>query len=296
MKTINPSEISTVELHQILLGTITPRPIAFASTISSKGEVNLSPFSFFNVFSANPPILIFSPARRVRDNTTKHTLDNVHDIAEVAISIVDYEMVQQVSLSSTEYDRGVNEFEKSGFTEEKSELIRPPYVKESPVSYECKVLEVKSLGENGGAGNLVICEVIMIHMADHIFSDGQIDPLRLNPVARLGGNWYSKITQKSLFEVAKPLKNKGIGINQMPKSIRNSAILSGNQLGILGNVEQLPSEDDTNDFSTLPELSAILQDADADPDQVIDELHKLAAKFLDDGEVESAWKTLLQEY
>ncbi|MFY0606625.1 MAG: flavin reductase family protein [Cyclobacteriaceae bacterium] len=296
MKHIIPSDLSTGELHQILLGTVAPRPIAFASTISAKGEVNLSPFSFFNVFSANPPILIFSPARRVRDNTVKHTLENVSEIDEVAISIVDYAMVQQVSLASTEYSRGVNEFDKAGFTATPSQVITPPYVEESPVSYECKVLEVKSLGSDGGAGNLVICEVVMIHISEHIYTNQSIDPLKLDSVARLGGNWYSRVTKDGLFEVAKPLQSKGIGIDKIPKSIRHSSILTGNELGMLGNVEELPDELELSKFASLPEVSSILQDADTDPDVRIDELHKLASKFLSQGEVLSAWKVLLQDY
>ncbi|MFT6882548.1 MAG: flavin reductase (DIM6/NTAB) family NADH-FMN oxidoreductase RutF [Marinoscillum sp.] len=296
MKTIKPSDVSTAEFHQILLGTVAPRPIAFASTVNENGEVNLSPFSFFNVFSANPPIMIFSPARRVRDNTSKHTLENVLKIPEVAISIVNYGMVEQMSLASTEYETGVNEFAKAGFTALKSAQIRPPYVGESPASYECKVLEVKSLGENGGAGNLVICEVIAAHLSEDIFTDGSIDPHKLDAVARLGGAWYSRASGDSLFTIDKPGRDHGIGVDQIPKSIRNSHILSGNDLGRLGGVAQLPTEEEIEEFSAEPEVSAIIQDMDLNTDSVIEELHLLAKKYLLENNIIAAWKVLLQEY
>lgn len=291
---IDPKNTPIPELHGYLLGAVAPRPIAFASTVDSEGNVNLSPFSFFNVFSANPPIMIFSPARRGRDNTTKHTLENVLEHPEVVINTVSHSLVEQMSLSSTEYDKGVNEFTKAGFTEVESELVKPPRVKESPVSFECKVLEVKSLGEKGGAGNLVICEVLLIHVADHILSDGKIDPNKIDLVGRMGGNWYSRASGADIFEVAKPLVTKGIGIDQIPGSIRNSTVLTGNDLGQLGNVESLPSQEKIDQFSTEPEVRAILDGLDADINLRQEELHRLAAKHLLDGEVENAWKVLLQ--
>lgn len=296
MKTIKPSDLSTAEFHQILLGTVAPRPIAFASTLNEKGDINLSPFSFFNVFSANPPIMIFSPARRVRDNTSKHTLENVLKIPEVAISIVNYGMVEQMSLASTEYGAGVNEFLKSGLTPAKSIHIRPPFVAESPASYECKVLEVKSLGENGGAGNLVICEVIAAHISEDIYTNGSIDPHKLDAVARLGGGWYSRATEDSLFTIDKPGRDHGIGVDQIPKSIRNSQILTGNDLGRLAGVSKLPTEEEIAQFSEEPEVSAIIQDMDLNIDGTIEELHLLAKKYLDDNNIVTAWKVLLQEY
>jgi flavin reductase (DIM6/NTAB) family NADH-FMN oxidoreductase RutF len=249
LKSIDPKSLKVSELHSILLGAVAPRPIAFASTINASGQVNLSPFSFFNVFSANPPILIFSPARRGRDNSTKHTLENVKEVAEVVINIVSYDMVQQMSLSSTEYPAGVNEFEKSGFTAEASNRVKPPRVNEAPVAFECRVNEVMPLGTAGGAGNLVICEVLEIHLDENILnSDGKIDPNKLDAVARMGGDWYCRANGNALFEVPKPLSNIGIGYDQIPDFIRHSDQLTGNDLGKLGNIEQLPTSEEIEKF------------------------------------------------
>lgn len=287
MKTIDPKSIPVPELHGILLSSIAPRPIAFASTIDSNGNVNLSPFSFFNVFSANPPILIFSPARRVRDNTTKDTLDNVHQVKEVCISIVNYEMVQQVSLSSTEYDKDVNEFIKSGFSEMPSERISPPWVKESPVSYECVVKDIQPLGSEGGAGNLVICEVVLIHINENILDqNGKIDQHKLDPVARMGGNWYSRTNSDNLFEVAKPLQTKGIGIDNLPNEIKTSASLTGNSLAMLANVDVIPNPEKIKEQFSQQELE-ILSGLQGDY------RHKKAQEYLLENEVEKAWLTLL---
>ena len=240
MKTIDPKAVSTAALHGYMLGAVTPRPIAFASTIDSAGNVNLSPFSFFNVFSANPPIMIFSPARRGRDNTTKHTYENVLQVKEVVINIVNYDIVQQMSLSSTEYGKGVNEFEKAGLTPLASQTIKPPRVAESPVQFECRVNEVVSLGTEGGAGNLVICEVLKMHINEAILdADGKIDPVKLDAVSRMGGNWYGRAKQ-GMFEVPKPLSRLGIGFDQLPEAIRTSKLLTGNDLAMLANVEVLP--------------------------------------------------------
>ena len=240
MKTIDPKAVSTAALHGYMLGAVTPRPIAFASTIDSAGNVNLSPFSFFNVFSANPPIMIFSPARRGRDNTTKHTYENVLQVKEVVINIVNYDIVQQMSLSSTEYGKGINEFEKAGLTPLASQTIKPPRVAESPVQFECRVNEVISLGTEGGAGNLVICEVLKMHINEAILdADGKIDPVKLDAVSRMGGNWYSRAKQ-GMFEVPKPLSRLGIGFDQLPEAIRTSKLLTGNDLAMLANVEVLP--------------------------------------------------------
>ena len=240
MKTIDPKAVSTAALHGYMLGAVTPRPIAFASTIDSAGNVNLSPFSFFNVFSANPPIMIFSPARRGRDNTTKHTYENVLQVKEVVINIVNYDIVQQMSLSSTEYGKGVNEFEKAGLTPLASQTIKPPRVAESPVQFECRVNEVISLGTEGGAGNLVICEVLKMHINEAVLdADGKIDPVKLDAVSRMGGNWYSRAKQ-GMFEVPKPLSTLGIGFDQLPEAIRTSKLLTGNDLAMLANVEVLP--------------------------------------------------------
>jgi flavin reductase (DIM6/NTAB) family NADH-FMN oxidoreductase RutF len=296
MKTIYPKELKTQDLQAILQGAVAPRPIAFASTVDKAGKVNLSPFSFFNLFSANPPILIFSPSRRVRDNSTKHTLENVLEVPEVVIHIVGFELVEQMSLASTEYPKGVNEFEKAGLTAVSSELVTPPRVKEAPVAFECKVNEVKSLGEGGGAGNLVICEVVRIHLDEFILdSKGVIDPVKLDPVARLGGNWYSKITSDSLFQIPKPLTTLGIGIDQIPDEIRNSPVLTGNNLARLANVEQLPSADEVQLFSKTEEVQDVKRRFRLDTESWLDHLHRWAKEELESGNVELAWKILLQK-
>ncbi len=292
---INPKDIPTGELHGYLLGAVSPRPIAFASTIDKQGNPNLSPFSFFNAFGSNPPTLIFSPARRVRDNTLKHTLENVNEVPEVVINVVDYSIVEQMSLSSTEYAKGINEFVKSGLTEVKSNLIRPPRVKESKISFECQVKEVISLGDEGGAGNLIVCQVAYIHLDDDILdSKNKIDPQKLDLVGRLGGDWYVRVKGNAIFKVQKPNRNMGIGIDEIPENIRDSEILTGNDLGKLGNVEALPTREEVDQFSEEPEVSAILEYFPDNPDDQLIEIHKLAKNYLDQGEVEKAWKTLLQ--
>ncbi|QSE99107.1 flavin reductase family protein [Fulvivirga lutea] len=282
MLRVDPKAIAVPKMHQYLLGAVAPRPIAFASTIDKEGNVNLSPFSFFNCFGANPPILVFSPARRGRDNTTKHTYENVLEVDEVVINIVNYAMVEQMSLSSTEYPKGTNEFEKAGFTEEKSEMVKPPRVKEAPVSFECKVIEVKPLGDQGGAGNLVICEVLLAHINEDILDEnGSIDPFKLDAVARMGGNWYARANGDSLFEIAKPLTTLGVGVDAIPSKIRNSTILTGNDLGKLGNVEELPTKEEIEEFTADLKIKDEL------------EAHKIAKNYLLEGEVMNAWKVLL---
>lgn len=291
--TIDPNEISVAHFHSYLLGAVSPRPIAFVSTVDRDGNVNLSPFSFFNVFSANPPVLIFSPARRVRDNTTKHTLDNVLEHPECAVSIVSYGMVQQMSLSSTEYEKGVNEFVKAGFKEGTSKLIKPPVIVDSPISFECKVLEVKPLGDEGGAGQLVICEVLLMHIQEQVLNEnGAIDPHKLDPVGRMGADWYVRASGDALFEVPKPIKNKGIGVDKIPNHISKSTVLTSNHLGLLGNVEKLPSAEILKDFANEPEIRAILDSFDDEENTEL-ELHKLAADLLNEGEVDTAWKVLM---
>lgn len=288
MISIEPHELSTGKLHGYLLGAVSPRPICFASTMDSKGNVNLSPFSFFNVFSAKPPILVFSPARRGRDNTTKHTYENVLEVPEVVINIVNYEMVQQVSLASTEYAKGINEFKKAGFTELPSEMVKPPRVAEAPVQLECKVNEVISLGNEGGAGNLVICEVVKLHIKEEILSgDGSIDPFKIDTVSRLGGNWYSR-AKAGLFEVPKPLTTLGIGVDSLPEDIRNSKILTGNDLGMLGNVENFPNSEEINTFiNASEELKTLVESNNTKA------IHKKAQAYLCEGNVDEAWKILL---
>lgn len=287
MKSFLPSDLKTPELHGLLLGSIGPRPIAFASTMDADGNPNLSPYSFFNVFSANPPIMIFSPARRVRNNTTKHTLENVLATKEVVINVVNYAIVQQMSLSSTEYAEGVNEFEKAGLSMLKSDLVKPFRVKESPVQYECKVKEVIALGEEGGAGNLIIAEVVKLHVDEAILSeDLKINQHEIDLVARMGGNWYTR-ANLGMFEVPKPLSKLGIGIDQMPDEIKHSSILSGNDLGMLGNVEKLPSAEEIQEFVEAVKLKDTL-----DLQSKVAK-HEQAKTYLTKGQVEAAWKTLL---
>ena len=297
MKTFYPKDLSTVEVQNLLQGAVTPRPIAFASTVDKSGNANLSPFSFFNMFSANPPILIFSPSRKVRDNSAKHTLQNVLEVPEVVIHIMGFDRVEQMSLASTEYAKGVDEFKKAGFTPLKSELVTPPRLKEAAVAMECKVNEVKALGTEGGAGNLVICEVIAMHISEGILDEnGVIDPYKLNPVARLGGAWYSKITPDSLFKIAKPLANLGIGIDQIPDEIRNSPILTGNNLGRLGNMTELPTEQEIEELSRSAEIREMRVRFKNDLESWSDHLHLRAKEELENGDALLAWTYLLQKY
>ncbi len=255
IKTLDPNKIPQAELHGYLLSAVAPRPICFASTIDKDGNVNLSPFSFFNVFSSNPPLMIFSPARRGRDNTTKHTYENVKEVPEVVINIVNYPMVEQMSLSSTEYDKGVNEFVKAGFTEVASEKVKPPRVGEAPVSFECSVQEVIELANAPGAGNLVLAKVELIHINDaYLDANNALDTRKLDLVARMGGSWYCHANGDALFEIPKPLKTKGIGVDSLPEYVRNSTVLTGNDLGRLGNLEILP---DAASIESLKQNQAI---------------------------------------
>ncbi len=293
MISIEPGQVSVPQFHAYLLGAVGPRPIALASTIDTQGRPNLAPFSFFNVFSANPPILVFSPARRGRDNTTKHTYHNVKDMKEVVINVVNFAMVQQTSLASTEYDEGVDEFSKAGFTAVTSDLVAPMRVKESPVQFECKVNEVIELGDAGGAGNLVICEVLKMHIDQAILDENKaIDQRTIDLVARMGGNFYCRATGDALFEVAKPIRNKGMGVDQIPQEIRNSRFLTGNDLGQLGNVETLPDETSVNEYR-LTDLSDLFIEFEDHPKQLEENLHQHAHELLLEGNVEEAWKTLL---
>jgi len=276
IKTIDVKSGETDGLYQYLSAAVTPRPIAFVSTIDANGNKNLSPFSFFNVFSINPPILIFSPVRRVRNNTSKHTLDNVHQIKECVISLVTEEIGQQVSLSSCEFDAKTNEFEKAGFTEVKSDLITPSRIKESPINFECKVTDIIALGDKGGAGSLVLCEVLKMHIEEDILDDNNaIDPLKLNIVSRLGSDWYGKTTKESLYKITKPISRLGMGIDKLPEEIRNSEILTGNELAILASAESIPAK-------TVSENSF-----------TVSEKHKKAKQLLLEGNSEEAWQILL---
>jgi flavin reductase (DIM6/NTAB) family NADH-FMN oxidoreductase RutF len=285
--TIDPKEVTPARMHALLLGSVIPRPIAFASTVDKAGNVNLSPFSFFNCFGSNPPILIFSPSRRGRDNTTKHTYENVLEVDEVVIHIVSYSMVHQMSLASVEFPRGVNEFMKAGFTAGASSLVKPPRVMEAAVAFECKVVNVIPMGDQGGAGNLVLCRVLLMHVKDEVLDDsGRVDPFKLDAVARLGGDWYSRVHGSSIFKVPKPLDKLGIGIDKLPAHIRNSKVLTGNDLGLLAAIEELPrqprvmSDDEKIALTNVGTLS-------------VEALHVLAHHYLEQGLVEQAWNVLL---
>ncbi len=288
MLSIDPKEIPVPKLHQYLLGAVGPRPIAFASTIDEEGRPNLSPFSFFNVFGANPPILIFSPARRGRDNTVKHTYNNSKATGEVVINVVNYDLVQQVSLSSTEYAEGVNEFVKAGLTMLESEVVKPFRVKESPVQFECRINEIVETGSEGGAGNLVICEVLKMHIHEDILDEkGYIDQHKIDLVARMGGNWYTRATP-GMFEVPKPLQTLGIGVDSIAEEVRNSRYLTGNDLGKLGNVERLPEAEEVEEFlNGNSELSALVKEANEE------KVHLKAKEYLEKNDPATAWKILL---
>ena len=293
MVSIDPKDLPVQKLHQYLLGAIGPRPIAFASTVDAEGKPNLAPFSFFNVFSANPPILIFSPARSGRTNTTKDTYNNVKVVPEVVINVVNYDIVHQMSLASSPYAPGVNEFEKAGFTALKSDSVKPFRVAESPVQFECKVNEVIELGTEGGAGNLIICEVVKIHIHDEVLdSNGMIDQQKIDLVARMGGDWYSRANAESMFEITKPISTCGIGFDALPVDIKSSKILSGNNLGHLAGIEKIPDETNVNEYKLL-ELSDLFVSLEDNPLALEEELHKRAQSLLDENKLEEAWLTLL---
>lgn len=296
MLSLNTSDLTPLQIQAYLNHAVAPRPICLASTVDAAGNVNLSPFSFFNVFSVNPPVCVFSPSRRVRDNTTKHTLENIKEVPECVINIVNYNMVQQVSLSSVEYPAGVNEFIKAGLTEIPSTMVKPPRVAESKIQLECVVREVISLGDTPGAGNLVIAEVKVIHINEDVLNaDGSIDQHKTDHVARLGGDWYCRVTADSMFKVAKPVTTIGIGVDAIPYAIRNSKVLTGNNLGQLGNVLALPTDDAIEAYSQSDELKEIF-DATIGDSQTRDlQLHLKAKHLLDEGRVEEAWMVLLAD-
>ncbi len=294
MLTLKCDDLTPVQIQNYLQYAIAPRPICLASTVDAGGNVNLSPFSFFNMFSSNPPICVFSPARRVRDNTTKHTLENVLAIPEVVINIVNYSMVQQTSLSSTEYEKGVNEFDKAGFTMEVSHFVKPPRVSEAPVQLECVVQQVIPLGEQNGAGNLIVAEVKLIHIKEDILdAEGKIDQQKIDLVARLGGNWYSRVTPESLFTVPKPLATLGIGVDVLPLSVRQSKVLTGNDLGLLGNLEVLPNDDEVSEMQWNANVKDILDATIGDETNRERELHQFAKELIAFGRIDDALKVLL---
>jgi flavin reductase (DIM6/NTAB) family NADH-FMN oxidoreductase RutF len=289
--TIDMTDLSLVRQQQYLQHAIAPRPVCFASTIDRNGEVNLSPFSFFNLFSINPPIVIFSPLKRMRDNKTKHTLDNVREVPEVVINIVDFDMVQQVSLASCEFPKGINEFIKAGFTSEPATIVRPPMVKESKIKLECRVNEIKEMGTEGGAGNLILCQIVRMHIDEAILNeDMMIDQQKLNLVARLGGDWYSEVNNRNLFKVPKPNTQVGIGIDQLPESVRKSRILTGNNLGQLANVNELPVIEPS---FTDDKLKNIIQYYSINPEEMESEIHLYAKELLDHNQLSAAWQVLL---
>lgn len=290
---VDMKDLKPAERQNWLQHAIAPRPVCFASTIDKNGNVNLSPFSFFNLFSTTPPVVIFAPNRRVRDNTTKHSWENVNEVPEVVINIVDYDMVQQTSLSSCEYPKEVNEFVKAGFTPEPATIVKPPMVKESKVRMECRVIELKPLGTEGGSGNLVICEVLRMHVDESILDENKkIDQRKLHHIARLGGDWYCKVDESNLFIVEKPNTHLGIGVDALPSSIRNSKILTGNNLGQLANVNEYPVVDPSFDDVFLRQ---IIQYYSVNPEEMEKELHRYAKKLLEEGKLKAAWQVLLTE-
>ena len=293
MKTFDPNELAKPDLHKLMLSSIGPRPIAFASTVDKDGNHNLSPFSFFNAFGVNPTTLIFSPSRRGRDNTTKHTYENVKEVPEVVINVVNYDIVEQMSLSSTEYPKGTNEFEKSGLTALPSDTIKPMRVAESPVQYECKVREVIKTGDQGGAANLVVCEILKIHVREDLVTENfVIHPDKIDLVGRMGGDFYVRANGDAVFEVEKPLTKLGIGIDQLPERIRNSHILTGNDLGKLGNIEKLPTEAEIDEFKKSEEIVLFIQKYRF-ADDYCNQLHARAKEFLSNGETDKAIKLLM---
>jgi flavin reductase (DIM6/NTAB) family NADH-FMN oxidoreductase RutF len=292
MLTINPKDISVAKMHAYMLGAIAPRPIAFASTVDKDGNPNLSPFSFFNAFGSHPPLVVFSPSRRVRDNTVKHTYENVKQVPEVVINAVNYDMVHQASLASCEYPKDINEFVKAGFTPLSSELIKPFRVKESPVQMECKVLQVIETGTEGGAANLIVCEILLMHINENVLTeDGRIDQQKIDLVARMGGDLYCRASGKAIFEVPKPNTKLGIGIDSMPGVIRHSSILSGNDLGKLGNIDTLPTEKEIDEYwhgEPMKHFHELYKGSEVEIQK-----HLYAKELLLRGEVENAWKVLL---
>ena len=292
-----PTDLKPSAWHSLLTGAVAPRPVALASTIDAEGNINLSPFSYFNVFSSNPAILVFSPANRVRDNSQKHTLQNVREVPEVVINICDFAMVEQMSLTSTEYEKGVNEFVKAGLTELASEQVRPPGVAESPAAFECVVEQVVELGQNNGAGNLVICRVVRAHFRTDILlpNASGIDPFKLDAVARLGGDWYCRASGASLFKVPKPNRRLGIGIDQLPDFIRESSVLTGNELGRLANIERdaLPTPKQVATFKEEPMVAYVLNKYREHPQELVQQLVLLSRQLLAEGQLVEAWKGLL---
>ena len=293
IKTLDPHQISQPELHGILLTAVAPRPICFASTVNAQGQVNLSPFSYFNVFSSNPPVMIFSPARSGRDNSLKHSHENVKEVPEVVINIVNNDIVEQMSLSSTAYDKGVDEFVKAGLTAVPSEKVRPPRVGEAPVAFECSVTEVIELADTPGAGNLILAKVELIHINERYLTEGTLDTEKLDLVGRMGGSWYIRAKEQALFEIPKPIRTKGMGVDALPEGIRESSVLTGNNLGRLGNLEALPDQKDVSEIAFNDELRMLAEKVGSDPAEHKRQLHWLAQRMLEAGETQKALTVLL---
>ncbi len=287
IKTINPNDISVPERMAIITGAVAPRPIAFAGTIDKDGKPNLAPFSFYNAFGANPPIMIFSPARRGRDNTVKDTYLNIREIPEVVINVVNYPMVEQMNLASAEYPKGVSEYEKAGFTAVKSEKVKPFRVKESPVQFECKVVDIIETGDKGGAGMLVIAEILLIHINEEILDEaGKISPNKIDLVGRLGADYYCRLTADSIFTIEKPLSKLGIGFDNLPENIKQSTILSANDVAKLAGLLSLPDDRQVADLLKYKEFEEV---------EYLDEQqkHLLAKKLLAENHREEALKVLM---
>lgn len=294
MKSIHPADVSARDFYSYMVGAVVPRPIAFVSSISKEGKVNLSPYSFFNAVSAKPPILIFAPVNSMRDNSTKNTLDNVLEHDEVVINIVNHTILEQMSLASTAYPKGVNEFAKSGLTEIPSQLVKPPRVAESPVAFECKVKQVIALGEEGGAGNLVICEVLLAHIHDEVLDEkGSIHPQKLDAIGRMGGNFYCRASGDAIFEVIRPVKAQGIGVDQLPEAIRKSKILTGSNLAKLAGVSSIPDLEHSQQYVSDPAIQQMLKQHEGNAEKLTEAMHRLAQQFLDKGQTEKAWAALL---
>lgn len=294
MLSLNPKELSVPQVHQYLLGAVAPRPICFASTIDKDGKPNLAPFSFFNVFSANPPIAVFSPSRSGRTGATKDTYENIKEVPECVINIVNYNMVYQTSLASSPYPKGTNEFEKAGFTPVASQLVKPFRVKESPVQLECKVNQIIELGHQGGAGNLIICEVVMIHVSEDILGDNKmIDTRKIDLVARMGANWYCRAHGDALFEIEKPLTTIGIGVDQIPDSIRNNGLFTPNNLGQLGNIEHLPTQEEVTHYKNSGAINELFELYGKDKTKLEEHLNHTAKRLLEENKVKEAWMVLL---
>jgi len=297
MKTFSPSDISTRDFYSHMVGAVVPRPIAFVSSVSAEGKVNLSPYSFFNAVSANPPTLIFAPVNSIRDGSTKNTLDNVLEHQEVVINIVNYRMVEQMSLASTPYAKGINEFTKAGLEEAPSSIVEPPRVAEAPIAFECKVKQVIALGKEGGAGNLVICEVLLMHINEGILgAEGNIDPHKLDAVGRMGGSYYCRASGEAIFETLRPLREQGMGVDQLPEAIRKSKILTGSDLAQLANIAEVPQAEVYSQELEEPEIQRLFSAQNTNSEAIQDEAHRIAQRLLTDNEVYKAWAVLIRAH